>query len=129
MNEPDELKLPTILPEPCPRCGGQVSLCQWQGRFYTKCLRAGCLFGFDADELGQAISPCPRCGRGRLKSTPRGQVCADCGKWADQAGAGDRPPRPRDAVCPVCRGVLRTVWTRRGRWAYRCDTCNRWLDA
>jgi hypothetical protein len=104
-----------------------VVLRHWQGRFYTKCQREGCLFGFDADGQGRAIAPCPRCGKGRLESTPKGQVCADCGNWADRAGPA-RPPRPRDAFCPACRGRLRTLWTGRRKWAYRCDACDRWLE-
>jgi ssDNA-binding Zn-finger/Zn-ribbon topoisomerase 1 len=126
MNQPDEPTVPPILPEPCPKCGAPVGLHHWQGRFYTRCQGAGCRFGFDADALGRSIAPCPRCGKGRLKTTPRGQVCADCGSWND--AAGDRPPRPRPAFCPACRGALRVVWTRRGKWAYRCDPCDRWMD-
>ena len=239
--EPVPPSSPVLLADPCPKCGAPVALRHWEHRFYTKCQGDGCFFGYDADDQGRAVEPCPSCGQGRLKTTPKGKVCADCGVWqngsgeaprpglglcpkckagqlsvkkgqygpfvscsdracgliynSDEAGvpeggrcrqcqgpvkktragsllcavcgtwqdaaakapgaatgrapgvaagratggaarvadrgaaAGDaRPAKPKDATCPVCRQALRTVWTKKNKWAYRCDRCDRWLD-
>jgi ssDNA-binding Zn-finger/Zn-ribbon topoisomerase 1 len=213
VNQPDEPIPPSVLAEPCPKCGGQVLIRHWEGRFYTKCKGEGCFFGYDADEQGSAVQFCGHCATGRMKNTPKGKVCADCGKWeqptveaegaslgacpkcnsgrlsvrkgqfgpfvscsnracgltfnSDEAGkplggtcrkckgpvkktrtgslvcavcetwqdskgpgpAEARPPQPPAAKCPGCRQTLRAVWTKRNRWAYRCDPCDRWIDS
>lgn len=82
---------PTALPQPCPKCGAQVLLRQWQGRIAARCQGPGCRYGFDADRRGRALARCPACGEGRLKTTPKGKVCADCGAWDDGMGP-----------CPKC---------------------------
>ena len=201
---------PILLPAPCPKCGGQVWLRQREGRFQARCQGQGCLFGFDADKRGKPAARCPACEGGRLKTTPKGRICADCGQWDNTPGGGGkgqglcpkckagrlsvrkgeygyfagcsdlvcgltytcdetgRPegghcrlckgpvrktragslicvacgtwqnpkpvgvspatvPKPPEALCPQCRQALRTVWTRKRRWVYRCDACARWL--
>jgi len=204
--------VPIVLPFPCPRCGAAVMLRQWEKRFYAQCEAGGCRFGFDADKRGKATARCPSCEEGRLKTTPKGRICADCEKWDNSAAgggrsdkgpcprcktgrlavlkgeygffvgcsdlvcgltytcdAGGRPegghcklckvpvrktragslicvvcatwqnpkpvspaeagcPQPPPAVCPSCRQALRSVWTRKNRWVYRCDACLRWLE-
>jgi len=72
-----------------------VWLRQREGRFSARCAGAGCRFGFDADRRGKPTGKCPACGTGRLKSTPKGRVCADCGAWDDT-------PRKGLAACPKC---------------------------
>ena len=89
---------PTVLPHPCPKCGGQVLLRQWEGRIAAGCQGPGCRFGFDADKRGRALARCPSCGQGRLKTTPKGRVCADCGSW-DHTPAGKGTAR---GICPRC---------------------------
>jgi ssDNA-binding Zn-finger/Zn-ribbon topoisomerase 1 len=201
--------VPTAMSYPCPACGGTVTLRQREGQFRVACDAAACRFSFDADKRGKALARCPSCNQGRLRATPKGRVCADCGAWDNTpsgrsskgvcpkcktgrlgvlkgeygyfVGCSDgvcgltytcdatgRPegghcrvckgpvrktragslicvvcatwqnpkpvprsgdvPRPPAALCPSCRQALRPVWTRRGRWLYRCDTCPRWLE-
>lgn len=204
---------PHPLPEGCPKCGATVFVRHWEGKFYAKCSGAGCLFGFDADGQGRAVAKCCICKTGRLRTTSKGRVCADCGKWevprigtapatlglcpkckvgqlaqrggqygpfvscsapgcgllyaCDDSGnpasgrcsgcqgpvkktksgakvcavcgtwqeakaaakGAVRPPKPPQAICPVCRQPLRVLWTKRNKWAYRCDPCDRWTDA
>jgi ssDNA-binding Zn-finger/Zn-ribbon topoisomerase 1 len=92
--------VPAVLPEPCPKCGGQVWLRQWEGKCRARCEGAGCLFGFDTDKRGKAAARCPACGTGRLKTTPKGRVCADCGQWDNTPGA---PGDAAQGVCPKCK--------------------------
>ena len=202
---------PTMLPAPCPLCGGEVWVRPREGKFQAQCQGAGCRFGFDADKRGKPRARCPACGEGRLKTTPKGRVCGDCGRWDNSPGSGGRGdqglcpkcktgrlsilkgeyghfvgcsdlacgltytcdetgrpqgghcreckgpvrktragslvcvvcgtwqnpkpvpvdarvPKPPEAMCPACRQKLRTVWTRKNRWVYRCDGCRRWLE-
>jgi len=39
------------------------------------------------------------------------------------------PDKPKDAKCPRCAQPMRTLFTRRQKWAYRCDPCQAWYDA
>jgi ssDNA-binding Zn-finger/Zn-ribbon topoisomerase 1 len=216
----EERESQPVMEEPCPRCGAPVVLRNWKGRFYTKCQTPGCLFGYDTDNRGQPESRCAACGTGRMHTTPKGRVCADCGAWEDagaprekaagpkpglgacpkcgkgqlavRAGAygtfvscsercglsytsdadgvpeggvckacggpvkktqgGSRvcavcgqwqdekkpaasgapagaPGKPKAANCPRCAQPMKTVFTRRQKWAYRCDRCEAWYDA
>ena len=93
----------------CPKCGGEVWLRQWEGRFTARCAGPGCRFGFDADKRGKATGKCPSCGTGRLKTTPKGRVCADCGAWDDTPAGGLK-------ACPKCAAGRLSV--RKGEYGY-----------
>lgn len=102
---------PLPLPEACPHCGAVVLLRAWEGRCFASCQGPDCRFGFDADRKGRPAHPCPSCPRGRLRTTPKGRVCADCGKW-DNTEEG----RPSQGPCPRCRtGKLRVL---KGEYGY-----------
>jgi len=122
---------PITLPEPCPQCGAAVLLRTREGRFFTRCQGPDCLFGFDADKKGRAVAKCPSCALGRLRTTPRGRVCADCGKW-DNSEEG----RPSQGPCPRCKtGRLRLLKGEYGHFVgcsdlvcgltYTCDEAGR----
>ena len=91
---------PTPLPEPCPKCAGVVLLQQWQGLFQARCQGPECRFGFDADKRGRGLGHCPACAGGLLKSTPKGRVCAHCGRWDNAVEPGGRPAHGH---CPKCK--------------------------
>ena len=88
---------PSLLPLPCPRCGCEVWLRSQDKRFQAQCVAPDCRFGFDADKRGRPSAPCPACGRGRLKTTPKGRVCADCGRWDNSPGGRGQ------GQCPKCK--------------------------
>lgn len=90
---------PTVLPDPCPKCGAQVLLRQWQGVFGAQCQGPACHFGFDADKRGRGTASCPACGEGWLKTTPKGRVCGRCGQWDNSPGSG----KPLHGLCPRCK--------------------------
>lgn len=225
MPSTEEREAQPSLGESCPKCGSEIVLRNWQGRFFAKCRRTACTFGYDTDNRGSASAPCGACGTGRLQTTATGRVCADCGateasratapkaaapspsglgpcpkcqkgtlavrsgaygtfvscsdrcgltyssdeqgvpeggtcsackgpvkktqkgsrlcvlcgKWQDDKPASqvrpgapqdaNLPPRPKPAQCPRCSGPLKSVFTRRQKWAYRCDPCQAWYDA
>jgi len=127
---------PKTMPTPCPKCGSTVVLKAWDGKFYTKCSGKDCYFGYEADRDGESISPCPHCEGGRLRSTPKGRVCADCGEWEKpkSAGSGKGPaartkgaapktsptssPASSSAAekCPKCKAG--TLAVRKGQFGY-----------
>ena len=100
-----------VLAQACPKCGGQVWLRQWEGKFVARCAGAACRFGFDADKRGRATGKCPACGTGRLKTTPKGRICADCGVWDNTPTA-----RGAQALCPKCQTGRLAV--RKGEYGY-----------
>ena len=120
----------------CPKCkAGQLSVRQGQYGTFVSCSDRSCGLIYNSDEAGKAEGGlCKKC-QGPVKKTKSGSlICAVCETWQDSKGiapaAGEaRPAKPRDASCPLCRQPLRTVWTKRNKWAYRCDPCDKWLDA
>lgn len=104
---------PSVLPWPCPKCGGQVLLRQWEKRCYAHCQTSGCRFGFDADKRGKPLARCPSCGEGRLKTTPKGRVCADCGQWDNTPEGSGRSSKGQ---CPKCKTGRLAV--RKGDYGY-----------
>lgn len=219
MPSTEEREAQPVLEAPCPKCGSPVVMRYWEGRHYAKCQNKACFFGYDTDDRGHPSAHCPACGTGRLRTTSRGRVCADCQAWespkekssaaptdakglgpcpkckqghlavrngaygtfvscsercgltygSDAEGlpeggtcrvcqgpvkktqggtrvcalcgawqedrkpsapsAGGAPPKPKDATCPRCRRPMKTLFTRRKKWAYRCDPCEAWYDA
>lgn len=97
----------------CPRCGSDVHLKAWEGRYYVKCdaKRAPekkCYFAFDAKDTGEPLTVCnqPGCG-GRVNTTGKGKkLCADCETWQDtgqKAGGGPAPDGQEGKPCPKCK--------------------------
>jgi len=128
----------------CPKCHkGRLSIRNGQYGYFVSCSeRCGLTYG--CDEAGNPDGGhCKFC-KGPAKKTQSGSmVCAVCGKWQDEKssptpslargnGGGhsdNRPAKPKDASCPRCREKMKTVFTRRNKWAFRCDPCDFWQDA
>nr|WP_320130995.1 topoisomerase DNA-binding C4 zinc finger domain-containing protein [uncultured Holophaga sp.] len=122
---------------PCPKCQ-KGTLAVRSGAFgtFVSCSeRCGLTYSSDAEGVPEG-GYCSAC-KGPVKKTQKGsRLCVVCGKWQDErparpAAAQDdnRPPKPKPAHCPRCNESLKTVFTRRQKWAYRCDPCDAWYDA
>jgi ssDNA-binding Zn-finger/Zn-ribbon topoisomerase 1 len=126
----------------CPKCGkGQLAVHTGAyGTFVSCSERCGLSYTSDAEGV-PAGGTCKAC-RGPVKKTQNGsRVCAVCGTWQDEKkpavatkpgtaeAVGARPPKPKPAQCPRCSRPLKEVFTRRQKWAYRCDACDSWFDA
>ncbi|MDA8125826.1 MAG: DNA topoisomerase 3 [Deltaproteobacteria bacterium] len=82
----------------CPRCGANLHLRDWQGRYYVKCAASAdpsCLVVFDSDSEGKALEICRFC-QGPVRTTRNGgKVCAQCNQWQTaKAAAKSAPPLP-----------------------------------
>ena len=72
-----------------------------------------------------------------MKLTKSGsKLCVVCNAWQDEgqggsgaSATGDRPPQPPEAKCPKCQEALKSIFTKKGKWAYRCEPCAAWYDA
>lgn len=117
----------------CPKCGkGQLAVRSGAyGTFVSCSERCGLTYSSDAEGVPEG-GTCKAC-KGPVKKTQKGsRVCALCGAWQDEkpaAAAAQGPARPKDASCPRCRQPMKTLFTKRQKWAYRCDTCQAWYDA
>jgi len=89
MPSTEEREAQPVMGESCPKCGSDVVLRNWQGKFFAKCRRTGCTFGYDTDNRGNPVARCTACGTGRLHLSSAGRVCADCG--ATEAPASTKP--------------------------------------
>jgi ssDNA-binding Zn-finger/Zn-ribbon topoisomerase 1 len=125
---------------PCPKCGkGTLAVRSGAYGTFVSCSER-CGLTYSSDEQGVPEGgTCSSC-HGPVKKTQKGsRVCALCGAWQNDkpaaaprpeaAGAASRPPRPKPAKCPRCAQPMKEVFTRRQKWAYRCDTCQAWYDA
>lgn len=120
---------------PCPKCGkGQLAVRSGAyGTFVSCSERCGLTYSSDADGVPEG-GTCKAC-KGPVKKTQSGsRVCALCGTWQDErkpAGANppEAPGKPKAAKCPRCAQAMRTVFTKRQKWVYRCDPCGAWFDA
>lgn len=137
----------------CPKCEkGRLHLRRGsKGPFVACSDRDGCRLSYDADADGQPLGGwCAKC-KGPIRVFQSGaKRCASCGEWvndgkkphvakglvrkgAGRSGAGkasgSQPPKPKDAACPTCGKVMKTLFTRRGKWTYRCEGDNLWVDA
>ena len=68
----------------CPKCGSNLHLRDWQGRYYVKCAASAdpsCKVVFDSDSEGKPLENCLFC-KGPVRTTRNGgKVCAQCNKW------------------------------------------------
>ena len=109
---------------PCPRCGADLHLRDWEGRHYVKCSAAGsdpeCRMAYDTDPEGRPLEQCRLC-RGPMRTTRGGaKVCALCGKWAADLDAD----LPEPGVCATCGQPMRLIpSTARGKYFRRCAPC------
>ena len=109
---------------PCPRCGAELRLRDWEGRWYVKCSATGtdpdCRVAYDTDETGKAKENCRLC-RGPLRTTKAGaKVCVLCGAWAEDAAAD----LPEPGTCATCGQPMRLIpSTARGKYFRRCSEC------
>ena len=106
---------------PCPSCGAELRLRDWEGKHYAKCSGEGCRVAFDCDPSGKALIPCRHC-QGPVRTTKSGaQVCVACQRWQND-------PEPQDAPkalpCPTCGRAMRVIpSTRKGQFFLRCGEC------
>ena len=109
---------------PCPRCGADLHLRDWEGRHYVKCSAAGsdpeCRMAYDTDPEGRPLERCRLC-QGPMRTTRGGaKVCALCGKWAADLDAD----LPEPGVCATCGQPMRLIpSTARGKYFRRCAPC------
>ena len=139
-----EAKGPDIGLGICPKCRkGQLAVHSGAYGTFVSCSdRCGLTYTSDAQGV-PAGGTCKAC-KGPVRKTQNGsRVCAVCGAWQDEkkpaapakpsaakAQAPEaRPPKPKPAQCPRCARPLKEVFTRRQKWAYRCDSCETWFDA
>lgn len=125
---------------PCPKCqAGSLAVRTGTYGTFVSC-SARCGLTYSSDEQGVPEGgTCKSC-QGPVKKTQSGsRVCALCGTWQEEKAAAPRrpepvapagqPPKPKAAKCPRCSQPMREVFTRRQKWAYRCDPCQAWFDA
>ncbi len=109
---------------PCPRCGADLHLRDWEGRHYVKCSAAGadpeCRLAYDTDAEGKPLELCRLC-RGPVRTTRSGaKVCVLCGRWV----ADGDPELPEPGVCATCGQPMRLIpSTARGKYFRRCAPC------
>lgn len=134
---------PVANPEPaspsglgtCPKCKkGQLAVRSGTyGTFVSCSERCGLTYTSDAEGVPVG-GTCKAC-QGPVKKTQTGsRVCAVCGAWQEEKkavepGSEAKPPKPKAAKCPRCSQPLKEVFTKRQKWAYRCETCKAWYDA
>lgn len=133
----------------CPKCHkGTLKLRSGENGPFVSCsARPACDLSFSADEEGNALGgSCAKCKGPVHKFTSGKRKCACCGEWVNDgprpssgakspakgrkpaAAAANKPPKPKDAICPSCKNPTRTLFTKRGKWAHRCDTCSTWYE-
>ena len=81
----------------CPRCGSNLHLRDWQGKYYVKCAGAenpACMVAFDSDAEGKPLESCLFC-QGPVRTIKNGsKVCAQCNKWQAPKAAEPTPALP-----------------------------------
>lgn len=68
----------------CPKCGSDLQLRDWKGKFYVKCSAASnsaCMVVYDTDDKGKALKACKFCKEPVRTTKDGGEVCTQCGKW------------------------------------------------
>jgi DNA topoisomerase-3 len=105
---------------PCPRCGADLHLRDWEGRHYVKCSGPECLLAYDTDPEGKPLELCRLC-QGPVRTTRGGaKVCVLCGKWVADLDLA----LPEPGVCAKCGQPMRLIpSTARGKYFRRCAPC------
>jgi DNA topoisomerase-3 len=115
---------------PCPRCGADLRLRDWEGRHYVKCSASGadpeCRVAYDTDAEGKPLELCRLC-QGPVRTTKGGaKVCVTCGKWV----ADLDPDLPEAGVCASCGQPMRLIpSTAKGKYFRRCAPCGVMVQA
>ena len=119
----------------CPKCGkGQLAVRSGAYGTFVSCSER-CGMTYSSDAQGAPVDGVCKACQGPVRKTQNGsRVCAVCGVWQDEkkpaAPVPDaRPAKPKAAHCPRCARPLKEVFTRRQKWAYRCESCKAWYDA
>ncbi|MCK9195391.1 MAG: DNA topoisomerase 3 [Syntrophales bacterium] len=81
----------------CPKCGSNLCLRNWAGRYYVKCAASAkpeCKVSFDSDAEGKPLKICLFC-RGPVRTTRNGgKVCAQCNRWQSSKRKGYATSNP-----------------------------------
>ncbi|MFA5183192.1 MAG: DNA topoisomerase 3 [Syntrophales bacterium] len=81
----------------CPKCGSNLHLRNWEGRYYVKCATSAkpdCKVSFDSDAEGKPLKICLFC-RGPVRTTRNGgKVCAQCNRWQSSKRKGYATSNP-----------------------------------
>lgn len=124
----------------CPKCKqGKLSVRSGAYGAFVSCSER-CGLTYSSDEQGVPEGGLCKSCQGPVKKTQNGsKVCTVCGTWQNEkptaptrpasTGADAMPPKPKAARCPRCAQPMRDVFTKRQKWAYRCDQCQSWFDA
>ncbi|MFZ1614197.1 MAG: DNA topoisomerase 3 [Holophaga sp.] len=106
---------------PCPTCGAELRLRDWEGKHYAKCSGAECRVAFDCDPEGKPLLACRHC-QGPVRTTKSGsRICITCQRWQD-----DKPleSQPEARPCASCGQPTRVIpSTRKGQFFLRCGSC------
>jgi DNA topoisomerase-3 len=107
---------------PCPACGAELRLRDWEGKHYAKCSGAECRVSFDCDDKGQSAILCRFC-QGPVRTTKSGaQVCMACNRWQEEKKLEGSPEPP---PCATCGQPMRVIpSTRKGQFFLRCGGCD-----
>jgi DNA topoisomerase-3 len=108
---------------PCPRCGSDLHLRDWEGRHYVRCAAAAdpdCQVSYDTDPAGAPLERCRLC-QGPVRTTKSGsKVCVLCGKWVADLALD----LPEAGLCPACGQPMRLIpSTAKGQYFRRCAPC------
>ena len=106
---------------PCPTCGAELRLRDWEGKHYAKCSGAECRVAFDCDAEGKPLLTCQHC-QGPVRTTKSGsQVCVTCQRWQNEKPA---EALPESRPCETCGQPMRVIpSTRKGQYFLRCAVC------
>lgn len=113
---------------PCPKCQ-KATLYKRNGQYgpFVSCSDRACGYLYNSDEHGEPKYG--RCTKPGCTGALKNGTCLICATGGSGATTGDRPPKPADGFCPTCRAKMKTLWTKKQKWAYLCESpCNKWFD-
>ena len=133
----------------CPKCKkGTLKVRTGSNGPFVSCSdRDNCGLTYSSDEAGQPLGgTCPKC-KGPVTKFPSGsKKCSMCGDWINDGpkpsstGGASKghsshsraktPKEPPPAPCLECKKPLKVVFVKsKGKFAYRCDPCEKWYEA